>query len=132
MIRGVNKVFVYADDKERAKRFWVDTMGFGLYLDSDQCPGGWVEVSTPDERTILIIDDRPEVTPVGRYGLQHVAFFCLDLKQTYKELTERGVEFPEEISEREWGLSTSFKDSEGNQYNLGERRTDEIQPVDWH
>ena len=122
MITGVNKVFLFVDDQDKAKEFWTKTVGLSLYLDSEECPGaGWVEVLTPDRRTILILAQRPEGMPSTAGQLSHVSFYAPDIYLAKKALTEKGVVFTEDISEQHWGLSTAFQDLEGNLFNLGQR-----------
>lgn len=122
MIAGVNKVFLFVDDQDAAKEFWTKTVGLPLHLDSEECPGaGWVEVVTPDRRTILILAQRPEGMPSTSGQLSHVAFYAEDIYLAKKQLQEKGVEFTEEISEQHWGLSTTFKDVSGTLFNLGQR-----------
>lgn len=125
MITGVNKVFTFVDDQERAKRFWTETVGLPLVLDHiDTCPTTprWLEVMTPDQRTIMVLAKRPEEMPRTAGQLSPVAFFTTDLRRTRTELEERGVEFTEGIIEEYWGLSTTFTDPFGTLYNISERK----------
>jgi len=128
VINGVNKIFIFVDDQQKAKEFWTGTMGFGLHLDSEECPGaGWVEVVTPDKRTILILAQRPEGMPSTAGQRSHTAFYVDDIHKTVAELRSRGVEIANDITEEHWGLSADFKDPLGTLFNIGER-TAEVQP----
>lgn len=124
MITGVNKIFTFVDDQQKAKDFWTEAVGLPLVLDHiDECPTTprWLEVMTPDQRTVLVLAKRPDQVPSTEGQQSSVAFFSADLRKTREELEERGVEFTEEIIEEYWGLSTTFKDPFGTLYNISQR-----------
>ena len=50
-----------------------------------------------------------------------VTLTCDDIKATHTELAANGVEFTKEPSEEFWGWWAQFKDSEGNEFGLGQR-----------
>ena len=43
------------------------------------------------------------------------------IRQTYQELSAKGVEFTQEPVERPYGVEALFRDSEGNWFSLGEK-----------
>jgi predicted enzyme related to lactoylglutathione lyase len=43
------------------------------------------------------------------------------MRNTYEELSERGVEFSQQPSEQPWGIWAQFKDPDGNEFGLIER-----------
>ena len=47
-----------------------------------------------------------------------VVFECDDIRATYEELWDRGVELTEEPSEQPWGMWAQFKDVDGNGFVL--------------
>ena len=51
MISGVSKVVIEVGDQERAKAFWIETMGFGLVQDAPYGDERWLEVGSPDGAT---------------------------------------------------------------------------------
>ena len=53
---------------------------------------------------------------IGTWG--NVVFACDDIRATHEELSERGVEFAEEPSEKPWGLWAEFEDVDGNRFGL--------------
>lgn len=129
MINGLYRIFLFVDDQDKAKEFWINTMGFELHHDTEDCPGPrWVEVKAPDGK-IILLQPRPDEMPSTAGQMSYVAFECADLQATYKELLDRGVEFTEEPHEAHWGLATMFKDPDGTLFNLSqgaeyERQTD--------
>ena len=125
MIRGVNQVVLQVSDQEAAKRFWVDTMGCTIAEDSPYGEERWLSVVTPDGATKLVLDKRhPDWTPpFTRDGIPHsnVFFYADDVEQTYRELTGRGVHFPEPPSKQFFGWWSMFEDPDGTRYALGQR-----------
>jgi lactoylglutathione lyase len=127
MIEGISRVGLAVDDQDRAKDFWTKTMGFELIQDSpyrmsDEGPEQrWIEVMPPDKSVILFLGVREENHPSTAGTLSSVLFHCDDIKRTYEELTERGVEFTEAPSEQFWGWWAVFKDPDGTLYGLGQR-----------
>lgn len=125
MIRGVNQVVLYVQDQEVARRFWVDTIGCTLAEDSPYGEERWLSVLTPDGATKLVLGKRPPewTAPVVRDGIPHsdVFFYADDVEKTYRELTEKGVEFPEPPSKRFFGWWSMFADPDGVRYALGQK-----------
>jgi len=123
MLTGINKVFTFVDDRVKARDFWVKKMGFILYRDFGDCPGqDWVEILAPDQRAGIVVAPRPEGMPSTAGQLSYLAFWCEDVRAKRAELEARGVVFVEDITEESWGLSTTFVDEEGTQFNLSERK----------
>jgi predicted enzyme related to lactoylglutathione lyase len=100
MISGVSKVVIEVEDQDRAKRFWTETMGFGLGEPAEQR-------ATPD--------DLPT---------SNVMFGCDDLTATYEELSARGVGFPQPPEEQPFGSWSMFDDAQGNRFALEQAESD--------
>ena len=125
MIRGVNQVILHVEDQERAKRFWVDELGFTLAEDSPYGEERWLSVVSPDGATKLVLSKRePGWThPDVRDGIPHsnVFFYADDVEATYRELTEKGVRFPEPPKKQFFGWWSMFEDPDGTRYALGQK-----------
>jgi lactoylglutathione lyase len=125
MIRGVNQVILYVEDQEQAKQFWVDKLGFTLAEDSPYGEERWLSVISPDGATKLVLNKRePNWThPDVRDGIPHsnVFFYADDVEKTYRELTEKGVNFPEPPSKQFFGWWSMFEDPDGTRYALGQK-----------
>jgi lactoylglutathione lyase len=125
MIRGVNQVILYVEDQERAKQFWVDTMGFELVQDSPYGDERWLSVRTPDDATRLVLSKRQPGWSAGpvRDGTPHspVFFYAEDVEAAYRELSAKGVRFPEPPSKQFFGWWSMFEDQDGTRYALGQR-----------
>jgi catechol 2,3-dioxygenase-like lactoylglutathione lyase family enzyme len=127
MIDGISNVFLYVKDQDRAKKFWTETMGFELVQDTPYNMGEgpqerWLVVMPPDRGIKLNLQLTPKGFPEISDELSWMLFTCEDIQQTYKELTERGVEFTEAPSEQFWGWWAVFKDPDGHLIGLGQRR----------
>src|SRR5438876_1181158 len=121
MISGVSKVGIEVQDQDRAKAFWVTTMGFELVQDAPYGEGRrWLEVRSPDKAITLVLGGRPR----DRSGIpdamptSNVFFCCDDISQTYEELTALGVKFPQPPVKQFYGWWSMFEDSEGNRFAL--------------
>jgi predicted enzyme related to lactoylglutathione lyase len=124
MISGISKVVIPVDDQERAKQFWTSRMGFELRRDESYGDERWIEVSPPDGGPLLALSARavddprrevPELLPHSP-----VFFNCADIEATYRELSERGVEFPVPPQQQHFGWWSLFADPDGTRYALGQ------------
>jgi uncharacterized glyoxalase superfamily protein PhnB len=50
-----------------------------------------------------------------------VFFYTDDVEKTYRELTEKGVTFPEPPSKQFFGWWSMFEDPDGTRYALGQK-----------
>ena len=122
MMINVKTVGIYVSDKQRALDFYVDKMGFEKRRDDPMSPEArWIEVAPKGAETVLVL-----YTPQGledRIGsFAGVVFKCDDIRATYEELRERGVEFTEEPTMQPWGMmQAQFKDIDGNAFVLVEQ-----------
>jgi predicted enzyme related to lactoylglutathione lyase len=123
VIKGVQKLVVEVEDQDRALRFWRDAIGFELAEDVSYGEERWLEVRTPDAKTILVLALREDEPPVGPEELptSNIFFYCDDLPRTYDELRARGVEFPQPPVEQAFGWWSMFQDNEGNRFALQPR-----------
>jgi predicted enzyme related to lactoylglutathione lyase len=123
VITGVKKVVVPVEDQERAKEFWT-RVGFQVTQDETYGDERWIEVSPPDGGTILVLSPRPvhQPRPEVPAELPHspVFFTCDDIRQTHRELTARGVEFPVPPTQMHFGWWAMFTDQDGTRYALGQ------------
>jgi predicted enzyme related to lactoylglutathione lyase len=123
MISGVSKVVIQVGEQDRAKAFWIDTMGFQLVQDTPYGQERWLEVRSPDGTVNLVLELRGEggeghAEAAKDLPTSNVMFRCDDLPGTYEELTARGVEFPQPPVQQPFGWWSMFNDSEGNRFAL--------------
>ncbi len=113
MIEGVANVWVPVEDTDRALDFYQNTLGFSLV----KRDGQWAEV---DAGGLNIGLNGREPRGAGSGGIVVTFQPEAGLDATVADLKGRGVEFPAEVSEHDWGRVATFKDSEGNDLQLYE------------
>ena len=121
MIGGVTQVVIEVEDQERAKAFWTQTLGFELAQDAPYGAERWLEVRTPDKAVVVVLGLRKGPRPTAPHAslpTSHVSFYAEDLRQTYQELSARGVRFPLPPVEQPFGWWSLFEDPDGNRFAL--------------
>ena len=113
MVKGVANVWVPVKDIERALDFYQNTLNFPVIKQD----GPWAEI---DANGLNIGLNGRE--PKGAHGGGPVITSEPEagLEAAVEGLKGKGVGFPAEISEHEWGRVATFKDSEGNDLQLYE------------
>jgi catechol 2,3-dioxygenase-like lactoylglutathione lyase family enzyme len=113
VIKNVQVVSVPVGDQERAKTFYVDTLGFELRADNSWGEGmRWVEVAPRGSSTSLSLVTWFEDTPPG--SLQGLVLVTDDVHTTYNELVAKGIPFDSSLMEHPWGTQAVFRDPDGN------------------
>lgn len=120
MLKKVKFVGVPVRDQEKALQFWTKKIGLQVATDQPMGPGmRWIELKVPGAQTGLVL-----FTPPGhedRIGtFQNMSFAVDNVEKTYRELTERGVEFTQQPKKESWGSSAIFKDPDGNTFVIGD------------
>jgi lactoylglutathione lyase len=121
MIGGVTQVVIEVEDQERAKAFWVETLGFELAQDAAYGAERWLEVRTPDKAVTVVLDLRkgpPPTAPSPELPTSNVSFYAEDLQRAYQELRARGVAFLQPPVEQPFGWWSLFEDPDGNRFAL--------------
>jgi catechol 2,3-dioxygenase-like lactoylglutathione lyase family enzyme len=126
MIDRVGTVCVFVADQERAKKFYIDVLGFELRSDEPLFPGApnrWLAVAPKGAATevILYLPDenwQHYKQVVGKS--QALTFEVTDMANLHTSLKARGVKFIQEPDKQPWGTSAIIRDSEGNHLILRE------------
>jgi predicted enzyme related to lactoylglutathione lyase len=120
MITHLKFASVACRDQEAALKFWTEKIGFRVVTDQPMGAQRWIELAIASSQTELVL-----FTPDGqedRIGsFFNGSFACDDVEATYRQLTERGVEFKGPPEKQPWGTYAIFKDLEGNEFVLGSR-----------
>ena len=115
-------VNIYVRDQDRALRFFVDQLGFGLVVDESYESGTrWVAVAPPDGNTVLALvapkRNSKEHKQIGRS--QHTVLVTEDVMAKFEEWGKRGVRFHHPPQTTLWGgIFTRFDDLDGNSFAL--------------
>lgn len=121
-LKHIQIVSVPVSDQERAKRFYIETLGFELRSPEDAQFGEgqqgqrWVEVAPPGATTGLTLVTWFPSMPAG--SLQGLVLTTDDVHGDYEALKARGVTFEGEIESAPWGTWATFHDPDGNGWVL--------------
>jgi predicted enzyme related to lactoylglutathione lyase len=121
MIKNVDFVSIPVADQKRALAFYTEKLGFTVFTDQPfNDKQRWIELKVGGAQTKVVL-----FTPDGHEnrvgGFQSMTFNCDDVEKTYGELCDKGVEFVAPPRKEKWGTMAIFKDSEGNQFVLGQK-----------
>jgi catechol 2,3-dioxygenase-like lactoylglutathione lyase family enzyme len=112
-VQDVTVVSVPVSDQERAKQFYVDTLGFELRGDDDTVPGiRWVIVGPRGGTTSLTLVTWFDSMPAG--SLRGLVLSSDDVRAEYEALAAKGVQFDGPPQRRPWGTETVLYDPDGN------------------
>ena len=121
MITHVKFVSIPSRDQDRALRFWTEQVGYELLTDQPFSETQrWIELRIPgaDTRFVLFTPDGQE-DRIG--GFFNGALACDDVEATYRQLSERGVEFTSQPEKQPWGSFAMFQDPDRNRFVLSSR-----------
>jgi len=120
MINGIKFVSIPITDQDRALEFYTKKLGFSVFTDQPMGPEmRWIELKLGRADTMIVLFAADEHK--GWIGKPlNIAFRCSDVMATYKELSERGVEFEGVPEKHPWGWHCQFKDPDGNSFALGD------------
>jgi predicted enzyme related to lactoylglutathione lyase len=121
MIIAVKFVSVPTRDQDRALAFYTEKVGFRLITDQPAGPGRrWIELGIGHSETRFVLFTPPgeEESVGGRFA---GALACDDVEATWRQLSERGVEFEAPPTKQGWGTFAIMLDSEGNRLLLSSR-----------
>jgi len=118
MIKQLKFASIPTRDQDAALAFWTEKMGFRVATDQPMGPGQrWIELAIPGAQTAIVLftpdgqDDRVGTFFNGSFG-------CDDVEYTYRQLSERGVNFTEKPQQQPWGTFAKFTDPDGNIFVL--------------
>jgi predicted enzyme related to lactoylglutathione lyase len=119
MITHLKFISIPVADQARALKFYTEKLGFKVATDQEMGPGKrWIElrIGKAETRWVLFTMEGEE----GRVGSRmNCSIACDDVEATYRQLSERGVEFESPPQKQPWGSFMIMKDSEGNRFVVG-------------
>ena len=126
MITNISLFTLWVTDIDAAKKFYVDVLGFVERTDITMGDGyRWVTIGHPEqpELEVTLMVPGPPLDQnmadavrralaggtMGGFGLR-----TDDCRQTYEELSAKGVEFVQPPSDRPYGVEAVMRDNSGN------------------
>jgi catechol 2,3-dioxygenase-like lactoylglutathione lyase family enzyme len=108
----IDVVSVPVSDQDRAKAFYLDTLGFELV--NDQMGEGmrWVQLRPPGSATSITLVTWFPTMPPG--SLEGIVLATDDIHAEYDRLAERGLRWNGPVEEQFWGTYATFDDPDGN------------------
>lgn len=120
MING-GHVILYSSDAEADRAFFRDVLGY-RHVDAG---GGWLIFELPPAEIAVhpAEDPGPGPGPGPGSGAAHEFYFmCDDVEATVAELTAKGVEFTQPVTDAGWGRLTRFRLPGGGDVGMYEPR----------
>jgi predicted enzyme related to lactoylglutathione lyase len=116
-MKAIQLFSIPVSDPERAKAFYVDTLGWELVRDDAMGPDQrWVQVRPRGGETSVTLVTWFESMPAG--STRGVVIETDDLEADQATLTARGVRVDAAIEEAPWGRWVTFDDPDGNGFVL--------------
>ena len=134
MISNISLVTIYCLDQDKARDFYVGTLGFEARTDITMGEGfRWLTVGHPSQPELEVTLMKPgppldeEAADFVRRQLEKGQMGGLGLKvddcrKTFTELSAKGVTFLQEPAERPYGIEAVMRDNTGNWLVLVEPR----------
>jgi predicted enzyme related to lactoylglutathione lyase len=134
MLNAITISHVFVLDQDQALDFYVGKLGLEVSEDQDLGFMRWLTVRVPGEpgREILLEKPGPpaideataaqvrELITKGASGFT-VGFATDDCQKTYETLKDRGVEFTQEPTTRDYGTDVGLRDPFGNHIRIVQR-----------
>jgi catechol 2,3-dioxygenase-like lactoylglutathione lyase family enzyme len=112
-IQNVNVVSVPVSDQDRAKAFYVDTLGLTLVRDDDSVPGlRWIQVAPAGGGTTLTLVNWFDEMPPG--SLHGLVLSSTDLDADCDAISSRGGRFDSPPRRQPWAVEAVLRDPDGN------------------
>jgi predicted enzyme related to lactoylglutathione lyase len=129
MLTKASFVTIYVGAQDRALAFYRDVLGFEVLTDvpmgeemGEGAGSRWIEVGIKGAETHFVLYAAADMeSRVGK--LSDVVFDSDDIVATIDELKAKDVEVTQEPQQMPWGWWAQFKDSEGNEFGLGQSRS---------
>lgn len=120
MLKRIKFVGIPVRDQQRALEFWTRTLGLQVVTDQPMGDGGrWIELKILGAQTgIALYTPKGHEDRIGTF--QNMSFLVDDVEKAYRQLSERGVEFPQPPKKQPWGTSAVFQDPDGNTFVMGD------------
>ena len=120
MITELHTIALYVADQDRAKRFYVEALGFEVNADQPGMGGigRWIEVAPKGAQTSFMLADAAGWDRQDRIGKSaDVTLRCDDARALHAELTAQGVPVTEPETQR-FGTFIDVTDPDGHRLRI--------------
>jgi uncharacterized glyoxalase superfamily protein PhnB len=140
MLKQLTTVQVWVDDQDEALAYYTEKVGLEVRDDVTVPELGnfrWLTVGVPGQDDVAIVlmavpgppvfdeETRAQIKALVAIGAATGLFFSTDdVRATYEELKNRGVEFQQEPEEQPYGIDVGFRDPSGNQMRMAQLNED--------
>jgi catechol 2,3-dioxygenase-like lactoylglutathione lyase family enzyme len=137
MLKQLTNTQVWVHDQDEALAFYTGKLGLELREDVTVPELGnfrWLSVGVPGQPDVAITlmaipgppvfdeETQEAIKTLVAKGVATGLFFTTDdVRGTYEELKNRGVEFSQEPTEQPYGVDAGFRDPSGNQMRVAQR-----------
>ena len=119
-IEGVQVVSEPVSDRDKARAFYTDTLGFELRAENTFGEGArWIEVAPRGSATSLTLVTWFDAMPPG--SLQGLVFAVDNVRATHERLLAKGIPLDFPPREMPGGLQAVFHDPDGNGFVIAGR-----------
>jgi len=119
MITRIEKLTIYVNSQEEAKKFWTEKLGFKIILEMPMGPNNlWIEAAPEGKNlTSLVLYSKQAMMEFKPEMVVHpsIIFAVEDIESLYIVLKSRDVEVGE-LQTLPYGKMFNFKDPDGNEY----------------
>jgi catechol 2,3-dioxygenase-like lactoylglutathione lyase family enzyme len=136
MIKQLSHVGVWVHDQDEALAFYTEKLGLELREDVTVPEMGnfrWLSVGVPGQDVAITLLEVPgppvfdeetaaklkEMVAKGAAG-SGLFFQADDIKSTFEDMRNRGVEFSQEPTEQPYGIDAGFRDPSGNNMRMAQ------------
>ena len=136
MLKSLTNVTVWVHDQDEALTFYTEKLGMELRNDVTLPELGnfrWLTVGLPGQPEVSVAlmavpgppvfdaETKAQLESLVAKGAAGGLFFSTDdIRSTYEELKDRGVEFQQEPTEQPYGVDAGFRDPSGNQMRMAQ------------
>ena len=126
---------IFVLDQDAALDFYVGVLGMEVHTDVDLGFMRWLTVCAPGDRTREVLLERPGAPSMDDGTAEQVralltkgasaGWFALsvdDARAEFDRLRDAGVDFTDEISEKDYGVDFGIRDPFGNRVRIGTMR----------
>ena len=140
MITRLSHTTIWVLDQDEALDFFTQKLAFDVNTDATMDDFRWLTVSPPnqpDHELVLLVPGPPMMDEesaeqvkalIAKGVLGPGAFETDNCRRTYAELSERGVNFLSEPTERFYGIEATFRDNSGNWFSMTEHSDEYATP----